>query len=108
MEALDGLLWTYRDESFLPHGAAGDAERQPVWLTEGEHLPNDPQILFLVDGACADPDAIGGLERCVVIFNGNDEEALADARGFWKASKDKGHDVTYWKQSAEGRWEKQT
>lgn len=107
VEKLDGHLWTYRDESFLPHGAGGDGARQPVWLTDTDDMPNAPQILFLVDGAKAEPSSVAGLERCVMIFNGNDEDAVSDARGFWKETAAAGHDVTYWKQSENGRWEKQ-
>lgn len=107
VKALDASLWTYRDESFLPHGASGDGERQPVWLTDSDDMPNAPQILFLVDGAKTDPAAIGDLERCVMIFDGRNDEAVKEARQFWKASGAAGHDVTYWKQSQAGRWEKQ-
>lgn len=107
VEVLDGHLWTYRDETFLPHAAGGDGARQPVWLTDGDDVPNDPQILFLVDGAEAALEAIDPLERCVMIFDGNDEDARARARSFWKAAAGAGHDATYWRQSPEGRWEKQ-
>ncbi|MEM8772361.1 MAG: DNA polymerase III subunit chi [Pseudomonadota bacterium] len=111
VERLDGHLWTYSDESFLPHAAAGpktnNAADQPIWLTAGEDAPNDPQILFLVDGADGDAGAISGLDRCVMIFDGRDDEATAKARAFWKTAKAAGHDATYWKQSEQGRWEKQ-
>jgi DNA polymerase III subunit chi len=106
-EALDAHLWTYKDEGFLPHAAAGEGARQPVWLTDGEDMPNAPQILFLVDGARADPAAIAALERCVMIFDGRDETAVGEARGFWKDVKAAGCDATYWKQSPQGGWEKQ-
>lgn len=107
VDALDGYLWTYREESFLPHAAGGDGAGQPVWLTDGEDMPNAPQIMFLTDGAKADASALGGLERCVMIFDGRDDEAVAEARTFWTAAKAAGHDATYWKQSQQGRWEKQ-
>lgn len=108
VEALDGLLWTYRDDSFLPHAAGGDApERQPVWLTDGEDVPNGAEVLFLVDGARADPAGLDGFVRCVTIFDGRDEAAVADARAFWKAVREAGHAATYWRQSDKGRWEKQ-
>jgi len=42
-----------------------------------------------------------------VLLDGRDEEALAAARKGWKEARDAGHDVTYWKQSAAGKWEKQ-
>lgn len=107
VEKLDTYLWTYRDESFLPHAAAGDGAEQPVWLTDNEDAPNNPDLLFLVDGAQAETSALSGYTRCVMIFDGRDEDALTEARRFWKETKDAGHDATYWKQSPQGRWEKQ-
>ncbi|GJL94542.1 MAG: DNA polymerase III subunit chi [Hyphococcus sp.] len=112
LEALDNHLWTYRDEAFLPHGlmVVNDEDknsRQPVLLSDQETRSNEPQILFLVDGAQTDASSIDTLARCVMIFDGRDETAVGDARGFWKSAKAAGHDVTYWKQSSAGRWEKQ-
>jgi DNA polymerase-3 subunit chi len=109
VEALDGHLWTYRDDSFLPHGAGkSDGERQPVWLTDGDDVPNAADVLFLVDGAEAEPSSLARFTRCVTIFDGGDAEAVAAARSFWTAAKTAGHDATYWKQSDSGRWEKQS
>ncbi len=107
VEALDGYLWTYRDESFLPHGAAGDGAVQPVWLTDGEDVPNKADVLFLTDNTKTPADALGAFTRCVTIFDGRDVDALKDAREFWKVAKAAGHEAAYWKQSPEGRWEKQ-
>ncbi|MBI1366592.1 MAG: DNA polymerase III subunit chi [Alphaproteobacteria bacterium] len=108
VEALDGLLWTYRDDSFLPHAAGGPhSESQPVWLTDTEEVPNEANVLFLVDGASAKPDALSAFSRCVMIFDGADEEAVMKARRFWKSAAGAGHEATYWKQSESGRWEKQ-
>jgi len=105
---IDDLLWTYGDESFLPHSAdAALAAGQPVFLTDGDDMPNNADLLFLVDGAAAEPASIGSLQRCVTIFDGGDENAVAAARAFWKDAKAAGHDATYWKQSPQGRWEKQ-
>ncbi len=107
VEALDAYLWTYREDSFLPHAAGGDGARQPVWLTVGEDVPNAADILFLTDNAVAPAAAIGDFTRCVTIFDGRDDDALSQARAFWKEAKAAGHEVAYWKQSPEGRWEKQ-
>ena len=105
---LDEILWTYGDEAFLPHSADIDrAAGQPVWLTDNADIPNGADLLFLVDNASADADAIGSLVRCVTIFDGGDQSAVAAARSFWKSAKAAGHDATYWKQSPQGRWEKQ-
>jgi DNA polymerase-3 subunit chi len=105
-EALNGWLWTYRDRTFLPHGSAqdGHAALQPVWLTDKDERPNEAQVLFLTDGATSDRPQ--DFERCAVLFDGNDEAALAAARAQWAGLKDAGHELTYWQQSDEGRWEK--
>lgn len=108
VEALDTLLWTWRDDSFLPHGAMGgvDEDRQPIWLTAGDDNPNNANIRFLVDGAVA--ATLNGLDRAVYLFNGGDEAEKLSARGEWKSASEAGHDVTYWRQTVEGKWEKQT
>jgi DNA polymerase-3 subunit chi len=106
---LDEILWTYSDDSFLPHAA--DVERacdQPVWLTDGADTPNSADLLFLVDNASTNADAIGSFVRCVTIFDGGDAGAVTAARGFWKTVKAAGHDATFWKQTPQGRWEKQS
>lgn len=106
VEHLDGWLWAYRDESFLPHAPADEpgAARQPILLTTGTENPNGADALFLVDGA--EPGELGDYTRCVVLFDGGDEEALATARAQWRTVKAKGLPASYWKQQGRG-WEKQ-
>jgi DNA polymerase-3 subunit chi len=106
LQHLDGWLWTYRDESFLPHAPDDEpnAARQPVLLTTGFENANGADVLFLVDGA--EPGDLGGYARCVVLFDGGDEAQLAVARAQWSAVKASGAAVSYWKQQARG-WEKQ-
>ena len=105
VNALDSLLWTYSEESFLPHGTKrdGNPAKQPVYLTDGPENPNSADVRFLVDGA--EHEELSGYERAIFIFDGHDDAALAKARRQWKAVKEAGHDVTYWQQSETGRWE---
>ena len=105
VEALNILLWTYREESFLPHGTArdGHAAAHPVYLTSGEDNPNSAQVRFLVDGAMLADAA--PYARVAYIFDGRDQEAVARARAEWRAAKAKGHAVSYWQQTQEGRWQ---
>ena len=105
VEALDTLLWTYSEESFLPHGTKkdGNIAEQPVFLTIDDVNPNGATVRFLVDGA--DLEDLTGYERIVYLFDGNDESAVARAREQWKAAKGAGCAISYWQQSAEGRWE---
>ena len=106
VQMLNSLLWTYREESFLPHGSAkdGPAHRQPIYLTEGEDNPNGADIRFLVDGA--DLADLSGYVRVVYLFDGHDERAVQQAREQWSAAKASGCSVTYWQQGPRGGWEK--
>jgi DNA polymerase III subunit chi len=107
VEALDAHLWTYHDESFLPHGTAreGEAAAQPILLTTGEHNPNAATVRFLIDGAPMPADA-GSYDRIVLLFDGDDEDALKEARARWSEAKAQGFDVTYWQTDERGRWVK--
>lgn len=108
VEALDAHLWTYRDDSFLPHGTwrEPEAAQQPVLLTLTESNPNAANVRFLIDGAAmpADPE---NYERIVLLFDGEDDDAVAAARAQWSAAKQQGLAATYWQPDARGRWVKQ-
>jgi DNA polymerase-3 subunit chi len=104
-EAIDNMLWTYRDDSFLPHARAGGSEDavQPVLITTRPHNPNGAQVRFFVDRAV--PQTGEGYERIVFLFSGRDPDAVTEARTAWRALKD-GNAVTYWQQEPNGRWVK--
>ena len=107
LEHLDGWLWSYRDDSFLPHGLASEpmADRQPILLTDQADNANAAQAVFLIDGA--DAGALDGVQRCILMFDGRDEAATTEARARWKTFKGAGHPVSYWRQGSERGWEKQ-
>jgi DNA polymerase III subunit chi len=110
LDAVDTLLWTYRPNSWLPHGKSvgdvNDDARQPILLVHP--LVADSQVdlageaLFLLDGA--DWEGVTGVARIFVIFDGRDEEALTRARADWRAAKETGFDCAYWRQSEDGKW----
>ena len=106
-DALDSHLWTFRDDSFLPHGTwrERDAADQPVVLAVDESNPNASSVRFLVDRAELPVDA-ATYERLVLIFNGEDDEAVAAARSAWGDCKARGFDVTYWQPDERGRWQR--
>ncbi|MDB5505049.1 MAG: putative polymerase chi subunit, HolC [Tardiphaga sp.] len=107
VDALDAHLWTYRDDSFLPHATwrADDAAEQPILLTVEDGNPNRAQVRFLVDNAALPADA-DGYERMVMVFNGDDGDALAGARTAWTDCKTRGFAATYWQTDERGRWQK--
>jgi DNA polymerase-3 subunit chi len=107
IEALDAHLWTYRDDGFLPHGTwrEPEAAQQPVLLTVSESNPNAATVRFLIDRAPMPPD-LQNYQRVVLLFDGEDEEAVATARENWSALKQLGIDATYWQADEQGRWAK--
>jgi len=76
-DALDAHLWTYRDDSFLPHATwrAADAQDQPIVLAAEEGNPNRANVRFLIDNAGLPEDA-DAYDRVVLVFNGDDGDAL--------------------------------
>ncbi len=107
VEALDAHLWTYRDDSFLPHGTWRDpgTSDQPIVLTVSDDNPNRASVRFLLDGATVPADA-AAYERIVLVFDGDDPDAVAAARSHWGEAKSRGFGVTYWQPDEEGRWQR--
>lgn len=105
LEHLDRVLWTWGQGSFLPHGTRADgwAEEQPVFLTlDPADVPNGARILVLVDAA-----PFGDLApyaRCLDLFDGNSEDAVAAARDRWRHAREQGHRLVYWRQDDRGGW----
>lgn len=104
---LDEKLWQGRDDGFLPHGLAGgphDAQ-QPILLTTAAEVANDPTCILAVDGAEVTVDQVQKMQRVSILFDGNDEAALTQARAQWKQLTEAGCSAQYWSQES-GNWEK--
>lgn len=108
VEHLNGLLWTYSDESWLPHGSVrdGEAAMQPIWLTDRDENPNAAGVLVLCDGIM--PARVADYARCLDLFDGNDPEAVQAARERWKTWKAEGHELVYYQQNLNGGWEEKS
>jgi DNA polymerase-3 subunit chi len=106
-DALDAHLWTYRDDSFLPHATwrAEDASEQPILLTIDGHNPNRATVMFLIDNAPL-PDSPEAYERLVLVFDGDDAAALEATRAIWTGCRSRGFEVTYWQVDENGRWQR--
>jgi DNA polymerase-3 subunit chi len=89
----------------LPHATwrAGDAQDQPIILAVEEGNPNSANVRFLIDSAALPQDS-ASYERMVLLFNGDDADALSAARAAWTDCKSRGFDVTYWQADEMGRW----
>lgn len=105
-DLLDQHLWTFRDDSFLPHASdlAEDPGEQPILIGVGPDNLNGATVRFCLEGVPA--GEVGAYDRLVYLFDGHDQAQLDAARGEWKRLKGEGHQLTYWQQNGAGRWEK--
>ena len=102
--ALDEALWTYDDQSFLPHGQAeadGLApDAQPILISADTTNQNNAAVALLMDGVDLPVDA--PFERCMVMFDDGDGATRQKAREQFKAAKDAGLTARYFQQSGRG------
>ena len=107
LAALDKALWLGPEDSFLPHGMAGQPNEaaQPILLTAQTSAANNANCVMSVHGAAVTAEEVAALQRVCVLFDGNDPAAVDVARGQWKALTDAGCSAQYWSE-ADGRWEK--
>ena len=102
--ALDEALWTYDDQSFLPHGQAEadglDPGVQPVLISGKADNDNQAAVALLMDGAELPVEA--EFERCMVMFDDGDAATRQKAREQFKAAKDAGLSARYFQQSGRG------
>lgn len=109
---LSSALWSFGggafgEGSWLPHGIKGkddaDAEICPIWFSDHpKDNQNKASFMFFINGVT--PENLDGSDRVFVLFDGNDEAALAVARNQWKALNGDGHALSYWQQDDAGRW----
>ena len=107
VDALDAHLWTFRQDSFLPHGTFREptAADQPVLLTVRDDNPNAATVRFLIDRAPLPAD-LERYDRVVMLFDGGDDDAVAESRNHWQAAKERGFAITYWQADDSGRWQR--
>jgi DNA polymerase-3 subunit chi len=96
---LDEQLWSYANDSFLPHGRER-AESQPVLLSSEPVAGNAATNVALADGRWRE-EALG-FARTFYFF---DNDGRDSAREAWRAMKGRPEvEARYWKQDERGKW----
>jgi DNA polymerase-3 subunit chi len=104
LEALNRALWTYTNDSFLPHGsrADGHADEQPIYLTTGDENPNGAAVLVLVDAAPPTTWARSSAAwRCSTAATSGPSASPGRAG---RRSRPPATRPTYWQQNERGGW----
>ncbi len=106
LETMDDHLWTFRDDSFLPHGRDDEpmGDWQPVLLSHDIDDAKGFDAVFFIGGT--DIADMAGVSRAMVMINGRSETDVTKERARWKALKAKGAALSYWQQTDRGGWEK--
>ena len=104
VEQLSHHLWTYKTDSWLPHGTitGNCAGSQPILIGKEDNNLNRAEFIFLTQGSTS--NNIASFERCFEIINGNDKEAIMVAHEKWESYKAEGHTLSYWKETDSGSW----
>ncbi len=102
--ALDEALWTFDDNSFLPHGqveAEGlEPSHLPILITDKAENVNRADVALLMDGSDLPTDA--DFTRCMVMFDDGDGPTRQKAREQFKIAKDAGLVARYFQQGPGG------
>ena len=107
VDFLSALLWTFDDESFLPHGIKKDgfADLQPIFLSSDDEIPNNAQLLFIVDGADFKASDLQNFDRIFYIFDAKNDIELSKARNAWKLCDQNTFERHYWQQTPAAQWQ---
>ena len=91
-QALDDLLWTFKDGSFIPHGVTGsnnDTE-QPILISHQLSVDNNIQLMInLSSQPIADTHQV---DRIAEIIN-QDPQRKVCGREHYKIYRDQGHEL---------------
>jgi DNA polymerase III subunit chi len=107
VKELSQNLWGLEDVAFIPHGFKGEPnpEQQPIYLCTDDEPVNNADYVFYIDGSA--PITLNTERRASIMFNGQDEVAVEQARRLWRRFKAENATIRYWKQDENGRWKDQ-
>ena len=101
-DQIDDMLWTFDPGSFLPHGIE-DGPEQSILIGGPDALRGDREAFVSVLGAPLEPEEIQASERGMILFDGQDADAVSHARTQWKSLTAAGVSAQYWS-DADGGW----
>ena len=103
---MDKYLWSYRDDSFLPHGRDDEpmSERHPISLSSTAVTSGAAECVFLLDQS--ETELIATVERCIIIIEGQKADSVSFERARWTSLKELQANMSYWQQNDRGEWHK--
>ncbi len=104
LDYFDRFLWTYRKDSFLPHGLETEplSDYNPILLSSKAQTHLGKDVVILTHGQ--DIENFDGVKRSVFMINGKNSNDVAHARTRWSQFKSKGANLSYYQQGERGQW----
>jgi DNA polymerase-3 subunit chi len=90
---LDELLWTYRDDSFLPHNLYGEGPLPAPPIQIGFNGPPEKQRDILINLSQSIPEFYTQFTRVLELVT-SDPVAQTTAREHYRTYRTQGHDIT--------------
>lgn len=90
---LDELLWTYRDDSFIPHHLVGDGPKPPPPIQIGFQLKPESQYDILLNLSQTVPEFYKKFARIVELVT-SDEPTQNLLRNHYRLYRANGHEIT--------------
>jgi DNA polymerase-3 subunit chi len=110
-KVLDSFLWTFKQNSFIPHGSSENspqADLHPIWLTDKKENPNSAQTLMLIDcceeSSNDEPERLG-FSKIIYVVSGSDEDSSKKLRLFYKSISEFCNSK-FWLQGKNGDWQR--
>ncbi|ADR52198.1 DNA polymerase III subunit chi [Candidatus Liberibacter solanacearum CLso-ZC1] len=99
-DALNERLWTWKKDSFMPHGIdVGEEEAlasfQPILLTVSSNNANASMVRFFVDQASMHIGDMDHYKKIIFIIDTDDQASLKWGRANWKNLKSNGYKLTF-------------
>ena len=106
LQYFDEFLWSFKDDSFLPHGRDDEplADLSPVILSSTLQAADGADVVILLGGE--DIEELSGVTRCLFMINGKNSDDVQNARARWVRLKKLGANLSYYQQDDRGRWQK--
>ena len=104
--SINEQLWTYKQNSFLPHISEDDQIYDdidvPVYLSTKNENPFKAELLFSIDGYL--PDNIQNFERVIIIIDVNDELLNEKYKNYYLDINKNFEDIVFYKSDDNGKW----
>ncbi|MDX1455862.1 MAG: DNA polymerase III subunit chi [Gammaproteobacteria bacterium] len=88
--SINELLWTFRDDSFIPHGLAGEETDAKVIIGSGQAPASPPHLLINLSREV--PEFFSQFERVAEVLDDSEEEREAGRERF-RYYRDRGYDL---------------